>query len=332
MTFSLKRRSRSSSDGLELQLVIEAAVLEGRRHLRRHRLEQRHVLAVERLAALLAAERHHGNRPFLGDAGDEAMDAELLPMADFLDGEAPHRERLVEVDGLPAADPVADARGGVERRQRTEEADRAGRHEVARRLVGDRGQQQTHAIEDQRVDDAIDEALAQPLQVEVGVQLAGKGDQGAPVVVAIAVVGAVEQRLDRVLDERRQQHHDQRGEHRHDRVRLAAGVGEHLAGQLEQHGVDGRDGGDRRGVDDRALDDHLDVHEAIADDRGGEGQRQEAERNGQEAELRAGVEPGRPRQPVAGQERHAADHGAADDPAQLAARGHRADPPQAREP
>jgi hypothetical protein len=41
-------------------------------------------------------------------------------VADLLDGEAPHRERLVEVDGLAAADAAADAGGGVERRQRTE--------------------------------------------------------------------------------------------------------------------------------------------------------------------------------------------------------------------
>ena len=143
-------------------------------------------------------------------------------------------ERLVEVDGLAAADAAADAGGGVERRQGAQEPDRARRHEVARRLVADRRQQQAHAIEDQRVDDAIDQPLAEPLQVEVGVQLSGERHEGAAVVIAIAVVGAIEQRLDGVLDQRRQQHHDQRREHRHDRVRLAAGVGKDAAGELQR--------------------------------------------------------------------------------------------------
>ena len=37
---------------------------------------------------------------------------------DLVDGEAAHRERIVEAHGLAAADAVADARRGVERRQR----------------------------------------------------------------------------------------------------------------------------------------------------------------------------------------------------------------------
>ena len=49
-------------------------------------------------------------------------------------------------------------------------------------------------------------------------------------------------------------------------------------GAQDQH-VDRDDGRDRRGVDQQALEDDLDVHQAIADDRRRERQRDEAERN-----------------------------------------------------
>ncbi len=54
---------------------------------------------------------------------------------------------------------------------------------------------------------------------------------------------------------------------------------EHLAGQLQQHRVDRRDRRERRRVDQRALDDHLDVHQPVADDGGGEGERDEPEQH-----------------------------------------------------
>ena len=58
---------------------------------------------------------------------------------------------------------------------------------------------------------------------------------------------------------------------------LSPSAEERVARQLEQDGVDGGDRGQRRRVDQRALDDHLDVHQPVADDGRGEGQRHEAE-------------------------------------------------------
>ena len=48
--------------GLEVQLPVEAGVLERGRHLAGDGGEQRHVLAVERLVGVLAAEREHRDR------------------------------------------------------------------------------------------------------------------------------------------------------------------------------------------------------------------------------------------------------------------------------
>ena len=76
------------------------------------------------------------------------------------------------------------------------------------RPAGDRRQQQRHAIDHQRLRDAVHEPLAQPEEIEVAVQIAREADQRAAVVVAIAVVDAVEPGLDRVLHRARQQHDD----------------------------------------------------------------------------------------------------------------------------
>ena len=90
-----------------------------------------------------------------------------------------------------------------------------------------------------------DEPLAQAEQIEIAVQIAREADERAAVVVAIAVVHAVEPGLDRVLHRPRQQHDDERREQRDDRVLLSFAVAqEHRAGQLQQDRVDRGDGRD----------------------------------------------------------------------------------------
>ena len=276
-------------------------------------------LAPSAITAIVPSFETHGTKQWTPRSRHDATSSTR---------EAAHGERIVEAHRLPLAEPVADARRGVDRRQRLGEADRLRRHVAPRRPVADRREQQRHALETERLHDPSDQPLAEPLQLEIAVQVARKADERAPIVVAIAVVGAIERHLDGVLHQRREQHDDQRGEHRDDRVALAGAAEEELARELEQHGVDRRNRRDHRGVDHRALDDHLDVHQPVADDGGGEGEREEPQRNGEEPELRSRIEAGHPGQRVAEHERHAAEHGAADNPAQLAARGHRAHAPE----
>ena len=242
---------------------------------------------------------------------------------DFFAREAATREGIVEVHRLSAAKAMPDARFGVDRRQQRRKSHRLRRHIPARRVVAERREHQAHAIEHERLDDAADEPLAQTLKIEVAVEIAREADQRLPIVVAVAVVGAIERHLNRVLDDRREQHDDERRQHRDDRVVLAGAAENELAGELEQHGVDRRDRHDRRRIDDRALDDDLDVHQPVADDRRGERERHERQRNRQQAKLRTGLEAGHPGHQVAGNERQRADRRAADDPPELTARGHR---------
>ena len=78
---------------------------------------------------------------------------------------------------------------------------------------------------------------------------------------------------------RAEQHDDQRGEQRDDRVADRIAAEEDLADQPEDDRVDRGNRRQRRGVDQRALDDDLDVHQPVADDRRREGQRHEAEQH-----------------------------------------------------
>jgi len=82
--------------GLDAQLLVEAPVLEGRGHLPGDGRQQRHVLARERLAALLAAEQHHRDGAVLRHAGHEVVHAALAPRLHFLDRESASRQRVVE--------------------------------------------------------------------------------------------------------------------------------------------------------------------------------------------------------------------------------------------
>ena len=152
------------------------------------------------------------------------------------------------------------------------------------RLGRHRREHQRHAIDHQRFGDAMHEPLAQALQIEVAVQIAREADQRAAVVIAVAVVDLVEAGLDRVLHRARQQHDDQRRQQRDDRVLLLRVAQEDAAGDAQQHRVNRRDGRQRRRVDQRALDDDLDVHQAITDDGRRKRQRDEARASARSAE------------------------------------------------
>ena len=95
--------------GLGLQLPVEAAVLERRGDLPGNGREQRHVFAVQRLGALLAAEPEHRDRAFLRHARHEVVQAPVAPELDLVVGEAPRGERIVERDDVPGFEAAADA-------------------------------------------------------------------------------------------------------------------------------------------------------------------------------------------------------------------------------
>ena len=180
---------------------------------------------------------------------------------------------------MPGGQPRADFGRPRQERRRRGKADVGDRGELAFASGGDRRQQQRHAIDDERLQDAMDEPLAEAQQVEIAVQVARKADERAPVVVAVAVIHPVETGLDRVLDRPGEQDDNERREQGDDRVVGVVAAEERFAGKLEEHRVHRGDCRDRRRVDQRALDDDLDVHQAVAHERRGERQRHEPEQD-----------------------------------------------------
>ena len=89
---------------------------------------------------------------------------------------------------------VADFGRARQHRRRTAEPDVRDRDELAVAAGRDRRQHQRHPIDDERLHDAVDEPLAQAEQIEVAVQVAREADERPAIVVAIAVVDAVERR------------------------------------------------------------------------------------------------------------------------------------------
>ncbi len=170
----------------------------------------------------------------------------------------------------------------------------------------------------------MDQPLAEPEQIEVAVQITREADERAPVIVTVAIVDAIEAGLDGVLDRPGEQHHDGRREERDQRIaRVVAAA--HRAGDAVEDGVDRDDRRRRRRVHQPALDDHLDVHEAIPDDRGRERQGHEAQQNRRVLESGDRPDAERIRNRVAGSEWGGAEGCAADDPAKLPPRGDRSD-------
>ena len=78
--------------------------------------------------------------------------------------------------------------------RRAGEPDVRDRDELALPAGGRRRQQQRHAIDDERLHDAVHQPLAEAQQVEVAVQVPREPYERTAVVVAVAVVHPVETR------------------------------------------------------------------------------------------------------------------------------------------
>ena len=238
------------------------------------------------------------------------------------------RQHVVERQRVTGDQPGRHVRRSQQRRRLTAEPDVGDGAEITVRARRHRREQQRHAVDEQRLHDAVHQPFAQPEEIEVAVQIAREAHERAAIVVAIAVVHAIEPRLNGVLQRPREQHHHQRGEQRDDRIADRVATKKDLAHQPENHGIDCGDRGQRGGVDQPALDDDLDVHQAVTDDRGGKSQRDEAEKYRSPLGAGDGRQAERKRQRVAGDERQRTERGAPDDPAQLPARRDGAHAPQ----
>ena len=305
---------------LEVQLTIEPAVLDGDGDLTGDRRDQVEVLGGQRLAALAAAEQQRRHGRALRDAGHEVVDARVAPELHFFRREPRRRQRVVQPHRLPGRHATADA--GVQR-----QAGHAALHagNVQRVEVADlRGQHERHGVDLDRLAHPGHQALGQSVEHDVGVQVAGKADQRAAVVVAIAVERAVDATLQAVLDGLGQQNHDDGGEEGDDPPLIRFALDERTTGGAEDDDEDRDAGRHRRGVDEQALEDDLDVHQPVAHDGRSERDRDEPERNGGQFHRQRRIHTQSEGHRIAQREGHRAERGPPDNPSQLTLARHRA--------
>ena len=152
--------------------------------------------------------------------GHEVVDPGRAPELDVGGIDAALRQRIVERQRVAGDEAGRDLRPFREHRRLAAEPRVRDRDELRVPTRGDRRQHQRHPFDEQRLGDAAHEALAQAEQIEIAVEVAREADERAAVVVAVAVVDAVEAGLNRVLDRTRQQHQHHRRQKRDDRVRV----------------------------------------------------------------------------------------------------------------
>src|SRR5437762_1580555 len=112
-----------------------------------HRDEQREILALDRLVALLAAEREDGDRASLEHAGNEVIDAAVAPEFHFCGDESRRRNRIVERDGVAGGEARQQRRAAGQPRHAIAEPVVADRREIAGAIVGEH---QRHPLDHQR--------------------------------------------------------------------------------------------------------------------------------------------------------------------------------------
>ena len=307
---------------LQVQLPIQAAVLDRGGHLARHSGQQGEILAVERLVGLLAPERQHRDGRAFEDTRYEVVDAVVAPELDLLRLEPGGGNRIVERDRVVGVEPRKKRRGARQSRHGVLKPEVADRVKVSAALVGEH---QRHLIDDQRLDHARDEPLAEPHDVEVAVQIPRETNQRAAIVVAVAVEDTVQRILHRLLDRLREQHHDHRGQGGHDPVVRVRVIGEKDTDRLAHRQVQQPARAQEGGVRKTSLDNDFNVAQAVPDNGRRKGKRHEPERDGGQLQRERRVGPQRPRQCVEQRVRPDAQHRPPRDPAKLPASGQRGD-------
>jgi hypothetical protein len=298
--------------GLLAQALVEAAVHERRRRLRRQRLDQLDLLAVEDVEALLAPDAQHRDQLVLAAAGEVVRQVQRARLGHRLgrglgvDGLAARQLRdQLAARGEPHALRPRGAAEGLEDRER----------------AGALGQEHRHRLDAERRRHAVEQPLRHPRQVEVGVEVLRQPQQRAPRVVALAEEQPVDALLHAALDRREQQDHDERREHGDQRgVRLVVGRQQRVE-QVDGQQADADDERRRQRVDERAPEDQLDVHQPVLDHRVGQRERDQRQRDvAGQLHRQARLAAERERDRVEQEERQHPGAGAPDQPLHLLAR------------
>ena len=205
------------------------------------------------------------------------------------------------------------------------DAERLGQAEMLGLLGA--GEEDGDAVHQQRAREAVDHRAEHLVEIGFGAQVAAELDQGAPVVVTLAIEHAVEALLDPVLHGLEQERGHDHGHHQAG----GPGAGHARVHDLRRHAdraeVETQNGRRRQRVGHAALEDDVHVHQPVADDGVAEGQGQEHQREGRDRHQPAGQSAGQERDDVEQGERGDRQDGAARHPLQLLAQDGSMRPP-----
>ena len=130
--------------------------------------------------------------------------------------------------------------------------------------------------------------MEQPVQVGLRAQAAAEGDQGLAIVVALAVEDPVDPVLNSAFEGFEKLRRDNDGGDQAPRARAGQAGVNHLCREGDRTKIKADQGSRRQGVGDAALEDQVDVHQAVADNGPAEGQGQKDQANAPQPDQNAG--------------------------------------------
>src|SRR3974390_674047 len=261
---------------LALQRTVQARILDGNADVSCQGFQQLHVFGGEEISFGGLAQSQHGDHAIHHVAGNVVVEVEALDGLACLRRFA-HRLRRV-VEEQVASPPLRALH--VEESQvhlaGVSNAVRLGQHELVRplRVCQEDGQ----AVDHQSVGDAVDDGGQHLVEVGLGVQVAAEFDQRPAVVVTLTVEELVEVVLHPVLEGGKQRGRDGDRDHQADRSGAGKVLMEDFRDAADGREVRRRDGAGCDGVRHTALENEVDVHQAIAEDSVAKRQRKEYQR------------------------------------------------------
>src|ERR1017187_2802078 len=266
---------------LALQRFVKARILQRDANVAGQGFEQLHIFTGEEIAFRGFAQPEHGDHAVHHGAGNVVVEVEpangftrLGSLAHRLAGVVEEQVALFPLRALHVQEVEVESAG-------VGDAERLGESELLRMLRI--RQEHGHAVHQQRVREAINDRSEHVVEVGFGIQIAAKLDQRLTVVVAFLVKKLVEVVLNPVLEGVKEQCSDGNRDHQADRT----GAGEVLVEEFRDH-ADGRkicrqNCASGNGVSHAALEDEVDVHQAVAEYGVAEREGQEHQRQNGEA-------------------------------------------------
>ena len=150
------------------------------------------------------------------------------------------------------------------------------------------GKEDGYARHQQRFRQPVHDRAEQPVQIGLRAQAAAEGDQGLAIVVALAVEDPVYPVLNGAFERFEKLGGDDDGSDQAPRSRAGQAGVHHLSRDRDRTKVKADQGSRRQGVGDAALENQVDVHQAVADDGPAKGQGQKDQANAPQPDQNAG--------------------------------------------